>query len=327
MRTFKLYKFTVDNDISAKGRLYLDYLKLIKQAPSYTQSISRYLGIFFTWLDERGIGDPKEVTPKILEHYRRHVGFLKKGNKKPLSAKTQGQYLMAIRCFFRWMAHTQYIPFNPAAELKLPRVYASLPKDILTPSEAETILSCPNIRTPLGLRDRVILELFYATGIRRKEMAYLKLSDLDLQRGTLLVREAKNHQDRMVPMGERAQAWLEKYLREVRPDMVMDPDEGYVFINREGRGIDADYLSQRVGEYVVASGVEKEGSCHMFRHTMATLMLEGGADIRYVQEMLGHITLQATQIYTKVAIGKLQEIHAKTHPGATLKESDDPQDS
>jgi integrase/recombinase XerD len=159
----------------------------------------------------------------------------------------------------------------------------------------------------------------YSTGLRRSELARLSLFDLDPERGTLLVRQGKGKKDRMVPIGERALAWVTKYLAEVRPLLAVEPDEGYLFLRAWGGPLTPPWLSDRVRSYVQKSGVGKLGACHLFRHTMATLMLEGGADFRYIQEMLGHADPKTTEIYTQVSIRKLLAIHAATHPGAKLE--------
>jgi integrase/recombinase XerD len=125
--------------------------------------------------------------------------------------------------------------------------------------------------------------------------------------------------NRVVPIGERAQLWVDKYLREVRPRLAVEPDDGFLFLGGEGLALTPGYLSDRVREYVDQAGIGKRGSCHLFRHTMATLMLEGGADTRFIQQMLGHENLASTQLYTQVSIRKLMEIHTATHPGAKLE--------
>ena len=176
-----------------------------------------------------------------------------------------------------------------------------------------------DVETGLGIRDRAILETLYSTGIRRAELARLETTDLDPDRGILLIREGKGKKDRMVPIGDRALAWIDKYLREVRPLLMVPPDEGDLFLTRFGRAFVPNGVSELVSTAVKKSGVPKRGSAHLFRHTAATLMLEGGADIRYIQQMLGHESLATTQIYTRVAIRKLKEIHELTHPGAKLE--------
>jgi hypothetical protein len=146
------------------------------------------------------------------------------------------------------------------------------------------------------------------------EVLGLSVFDLDAERGTLLVRQGKGKKDRMVPIGKRAIAWLERYLDGVRPALVVPPDPGNLFLTSLGDEFSPHRLTQLVRDYVVAADTGKKGACHLFRHTMATVMLEGGADIRYIQEMLGHAELTTTQIYTQVSIRRLQAVHAATHP-------------
>ena len=140
--------------------------------------------------------------------------------------------------------------------------------------------------------------------------------DLDAERGTVSIRQGKGRRDRMVPIGERAVAWVAKYSADVRPGLVVPPDAGVLFLTKEGLDFTPDHLSGLVTRYVERADIAKHGSCHLFRHTMATLMLEGGADIRYIQQMLGHAELSTTQIYTQVSIRALKAIHTATHPGA-----------
>jgi integrase/recombinase XerD len=154
--------------------------------------------------------------------------------------------------------------------------------------------------------------------VRRQELARLRIADLDAERGTLFVRQGKGQKDRLLPIGERAIAWIGKYLGEARPRLAHEPDEGWMFLTILGEQLGVDYLTRRVRDYVKAANIGKVGACHLFRHSMATVMLEGGADVRFVQEMLGHARLDSTQIYTQVSIRKLQAVHAATHPGARL---------
>jgi integrase/recombinase XerD len=189
-----------------------------------------------------------------------------------------------------------------------------LPKAVLTATEAEQILQQPDVHDPLGLRDRAIMETFYTTGMRRLELVNLKLWDLDLERATVTIRQGKGKKDRIIPLGDRTALWVLKYLEEARPKLVSEPDEHVLFLSNAGEPFSLDYLTEMVRGYVDAANIGKRGACHLFRHTMATLMLEGGADIRFIQAMLGHADLKTTQIYTHVAIRQLQEIHRATHP-------------
>ena len=179
------------------------------------------------------------------------------------------------------------------------------------------VLAIPDLDGPLGLRDRAMLELLYATGIRRSELAHLKVFDLDVERATLAVRKGKGSKDRMIPTGDRAATWVARYLEDSRPRLATTPDQGILFLTMDGEQFTVDRLTQLARGYIHRSGIQKPGACHLFRHTMATLMLEGGADIRYIQQMLGHTDISATQIYTQVSLRALQAIHTATHPAAS----------
>jgi integrase/recombinase XerD len=195
---------------------------------------------------------------------------------------------------------------------------------VLSASEVEQVMMQPNLADPLGLRDRAILEVLYSTGIRRMELVHLKLFDLDLERGTILIRQGKGKKDRFVPIGDRAAAWVQRYIREARPKLAVEPDHGTLFLASTGEEISRDHLTATVRAYMVHAKIGKTGSCHLFRHTMATLMLEGGADIRFIQQMLGHASLSTTEIYTHVSIRMLKQVHSTTHPAASLDKKNAP---
>jgi integrase/recombinase XerD len=304
--------------MAARLAEYLEWLRTKNYAERTVENRAVYLGFFLQWAEDRGITRPAEVTKPILERYQRHLYHLRKENGTPLSFRSQFSRLVPVRAFFKWLARQNHLLYNPASELELPRLEKRLPKHVLTASEAEAVLAQPDTDDPLGVRDRAILEVLYSTGMRRMELAGLALFDLDTERGTLMIRQGKGKKDRMVPIGERAIAWTEKYLGDVRPQLVME-DAGVLFLTATGEAFTPNRLTQMVREYVRAAAIGKTGACHLFRHTMATLMLEGGADIRFIQQMLGHAELSTTQIYTQVSIRKLKEIHTATHPGAKLE--------
>jgi integrase/recombinase XerD len=274
------------------------------------------LAFLAAWLAERGITRPAEVTRPVLESYQRHLFHYRKKDGDPLSFRSQSQRLLAVRAFYKWAARQRHVLHNPASEIELPRAERRLPRPALTAAEAELVLAQPDISDPLGVRDRAILEVFYSTGIRRSELAGLAVTDIDRERQTLLVRQGKGKKDRMIPIGGRALAWTGRYLAEVRPRLAIGDDDGSLFLTADGEPFSLDRLTQLASRHVKASGVPKAGACHLFRHTMATLMLEGGADIRYIQAMLGHARLDTTQIYAQVSVRALQAIHAATHPAA-----------
>jgi len=287
----------------------------VRNYSEYTVKNRRvHIGFFLDWCDERGLTEPVEVTRTVLESYQRHVFNYRKKNGEPLSFTGQHDRLVPLRVWFKWMARGHHILHNPASELELPRLGVRLPKAVLTASEAEQVINQTKVHDSLGLRDRAILETLYSTGMRRLEMVNLKIWDLDLERATVAIRQAKGKKDRIIPLGDRAAAWVRKYIEDARPQLASEPDDKVVFLSNAGEPLSLDYLTEMVRGYVDAADIGKRGACHLFRHTMATLMLEGGADIRFIQAMLGHADLKTTQIYTHVAIRQLQEIHRATHP-------------
>jgi integrase/recombinase XerD len=278
-----------------------------------------YGNVFIRWCTERGLARPSEITKPILERYQRYLFHYRKKNGDPISFRTQQHHLVVLRMWFRWLARGNHILFNPASELELPKLEYRLPKHVLSAAEADHIINQADLGTALGLRDRALLETFYSTGMRRKELLQLHTYDLDGERGVVMIRQGKGKKDRIIPIGDRAAAWIERYLQEVRPSLLVgDTGRDVLFLTELGEPFTPNQLTKLVGDYVAKADIGKRGSCHLFRHTMATLMLENGSDIRFVQAMLGHARLDTTMIYTKVSIRKLKEIHTATHP-ARLK--------
>lgn len=277
-----------------------------------------YLRYFLLWCDERGLGRPQDITKPILERYQRYLFLYRKEDGQPLTTRSQHTRVTPLRAFFKWLARHNHILYNPASELELPRLERRLPKHVLTIREAETVLAQPDLGTPTGIRDRAMLETLYSTGMRRMELLALHLHDMDADRGTVMIRQGKGKKDRMIPIGERALAWIAKYRDDVRPELASGGDDGTLFLSHLGEAFTPNRLTQLVRDHVNAAGIGKSGACHLFRHTMATLMLENGADIRFIQAMLGHADLSTTQIYTQVSIRMLKDIHTATHPGRVI---------
>jgi integrase/recombinase XerD len=297
---------------------YLDALRLTHYAADTVHIRGLYLKYFTTWATARGLTTPADMTPAALERYQRWLYHYRKRTGTPLSVWSQHGRLVAVKGLFRWLTRQRVLAVNPAAELELPRVTAQRLPQPLTDAEIIEVLARVEPTTPIGLRNRALLETGYSTGLRRMELIRLRLYDLDLARGVVVVREGKGQKDRVVPVGERAIAWLEKYLDEARSEFVVEPDEGTVFLTRRGRPFHPNNLSRLTRDYLVAAGIAKRGACHLLRHTMATGMLEHGADVRVIQEILGHARLTTTQLYTRVSIRLLKAVHTATHPAATL---------
>jgi integrase/recombinase XerD len=277
------------------------------------------LRAFFAWCGERGLDAPGQVTREAVERYRRHVYYWRQANGKPLSLATQRRRLTHVKMFFGWLSRERWIAYNPASELELPRVHRRLPRAILTRDEVERVLAQTAVFGAMGLRDRAMLETFYATGIRRSELIALALYDVDTQYGTLMVREGKGKKDRLLPIGERACAWIERYVADVRPMLLNRADEMTLFLGDDGEPLRRGWLTERVRGYFDAVGIDKPGACHLFRHTMATLMLENGAELRYIQAMLGHASIETTTIYTHVSLRTLRDVYERTHPARHVR--------
>jgi len=269
---------------------------------------------FIAWCDDRGLDDPKEITKPILERYQRHLYHYRKENGEPLTVGSQNVILTAIKRFFKWLTRENYLLYNPASELILPKKPKSLPRHILSIENMLEILDQPDTNTLEGVRDRAMIEVLYSTGIRRGELVGLCEHDIDSHRQTLLIREGKSQRDRYLPLGDSAYHWIIRYQRDVRDHLLLDHGEPHLFLTSYGEPFTRDNIGRTVKGYIQQAGITAPGSCHLFRHAMATHMLENGADIRFIQVMLGHAELSTTEVYTRVSIEKLREIHRATHP-------------
>ena len=298
---------------------YLEALQVQNYSPRTIENRLSYLNAFVIWCEDRELKRPEEITKPIIERYQKHLLHTKKRDGKPLSFRAQHARLVPLRAFFKWLCRQNILLSNPASDLVLPRLEKRLPKHVLSMKEVETVLNVPDVMTSQGVRDRAILEVLYSTGIRRSELAHLQLYDLDTERGTLMVRLGKGKKDRMVPIGERAIAWVERYCEDVRPLLVGLFDDNTLFLTHLGEAFTPNRLTQLVRETIQKADIGKSGSCHLFRHACATLMLENGADVRFIQAMLGHAKLETTEIYTHVSIRKLKAVHEMTHPAKMEK--------
>lgn len=301
---------------------FLDYLATRNYSPATIRDRAIALSAFFDWLAERGVTDAREVTRPMLERYQRWLHHYRQKSGKPLAIGSQIGRLLPVKAFFRWAVRQNLVLSNPASDLEMPRAERRLPKIILTAAETEKVLSVPDVKTVVGLRDRAMMEVLYSTGMRRMELAGLAHYDLHEERGVVLIRLGKGKKDRMCPMGERAFAWVRKYIDEARPHLLDGPDNGTLFLSERGEKLDTRRLSALVRDHIKAADLGKRGSCHLFRHTCATLMLENGADVRFIQQLLGHADLSTTQIYTQVSIRALKEVHTRTHPGKLTRDGE-----
>jgi integrase/recombinase XerD len=273
--------------------------------------------MFISWATTKQITKISNVDLFVMEEYRRYLSaYRKPKNQEPLSIVTQAQRLIALRVFLERMFYYDIITDNFFAKFELPRTGRRLPKFIPDEEEIELIINQTKTKGNIGIRDKAILEIYYASGIRRAELANLDIRHVDTKNLTITVRKGKGGYDRVVPIVQRTVDAINEYLTKVRPLLATFASGDALFLGETGKRILSSKLTDLVGEYVRRSGVATEGACHLLRHATGTHMLRNGADIRYVQEMLGHEDISSTQLYTHVVINDLQKVHKQTHPFA-----------
>lgn len=282
-----------------------------KSLVSYEQNVR----CFFEWLAaETDIETLAEITPETLSSYQTALLSMEKKNGDPLSVGTQCQRITAIKSFFRFLAEEGKLLTDPAASLRGAKRRHLLPQPLLTPKEALHLLDSVVTTTPLGLRDRAILEVFYASGVRNAELRALQLSDFDPAAQTLVVRGGKGKKDRVVPLGSTAAAIVHDYIVHARPKIAVQRTVQNLFVTKNGLPLDFKLVITIVRRHLKRAGIDKPIRPHRLRHACATHMLKGGADIRHIQKLLGHASLQTTQIYTRVEISDLKSVHRRFHP-------------
>lgn len=301
-------------DIAAE---YLNYLKALGRS-YYTVKGAKYdLARFVRFLETEKTQCIEDLTAEVLSDYQQELVFSLTAKGKPLSVRTQTQRISVIKGFTRYLKEKDYLVSDPGKAIKLPKKPKRLPKLILARHEVKTLLQAPDVQTNQGYRNRIILELLYDTAIRRAEVAGIRVADLDLEGGYVRI-NGKGDKDRVVPLSQRVCGLVKTYLLMVRPKFVMKADPGYLILNRWGGKMNANGVWAVVKRCTALSGIRKNVSTHTFRHTCATHMLKNGAPVRHLQEMLGHESLESTQIYTHVTINDLKEVHAKYHPSERL---------
>jgi len=269
---------------------------------AYSHGLSRFL----SYLRGKGIQEIREIGKFEVR------GFLLALKKKNLSSKTIVRNLVVIRTFFRFLLQEGILEANPVEDLESPKVSKTLP-DILALREIEQILEQPDLRTPLGMRDRAMLEMLYATGMRVSELTRLPIHQVNLEGGYVLL-YGKGSKERIVPIGNEAIKWVTLYLKKARGILAKGRESPFLFINRSGRGMSRQRFWRILKEYGRRAGLHKRITPHLLRHSFATHLLERGADLRSVQMMLGHVDISTTQIYTHVTGERLKKIHQRYHP-------------
>jgi integrase/recombinase XerD len=283
-------------------------------AENTIEAYRRDLGFFKQYLEERKIADIKTVTKQTLLDYQQKIML------EPIALETKALKIRAVKRFFEWLVETHRLLINPTEGLvETSRVNRKI-GITLTPAEIKSILEQPNLSFPMQIRDRAVMEVFYATGIRLNELLNLEVYHADLKEQVLYIRKAKGHRQRVVPLGKKAGFYLKEYLTRIRPlSARKNPKERRLFLCKNGDPLSRDVVSIKLREYRLKAGIQKPVSPHTFRRTCATHLLQQGADIRYIQELLGHRSLKTTQVYTKVMPVEVKQTHEKTHPSGKFK--------
>ena len=290
-------------------------LKLRNFSPRTIDSYTGTFKDFNHWCSQRGVTIAGELTEEVISGYRRYLYHrISEATRKPLSFNTQSHKLHTVRCFCRWAFQNEIVDADPSTKLIIPNAKNRQLANVLTGEEMAALLNAPDLTTPLGLRNRAIIETFYSTAIRATELRNLSLSDVDAARTLVHVRHGKGGKDRLVPIGTNSLEWIEKYRIDVRPSLACPASDNKLFLGLRGRPLSREALAAIVKGSMRKAGIEKSGACHILRHTAATLMMENGADLRALQVYLGHSKLDTTQIYTHMSLGRLKEVHQKTHP-------------
>ena len=299
---------------------FLQYLRNERGHSEQTQiTYKALLDKFIAWAHGENLADWRAVTlghltAFLLHEQHRALASEPKESLRKLSASSLYLQIAALRAFFRFAESEKLLPVNVAEHLSLPRRWLRLPKS-LTDAEIDQLLTAPPQATPGTLCDQAVLELAYASGLRISELSGLRLEQLHLEARFITV-VGKGNKERVVPVGRQAIAALHRYLEAGRPNLVTRRSPGNVFLTHRGTSFARTTLWRHIKARVRRSGIERNVTPHMLRHSFATHLLEHGADLRVIQELLGHVSISTTEVYTHVAKSQLREVHRKFHPRA-----------
>lgn len=286
---------------------YLNYLLIERGvAPNTLEAYGRDLQRYLAFIRQKGLSHFKEATPEII------VEYLVLIKNEGLSANSMNRALAALRGFYKYLLMEKLIEQTPLANIELAKVWMRLP-DTISKEEMKIILAQPGDKTPAALRDTAMLELLYATGIRVSELINLTMNSINWQVGFLTVM-GKGSKERIVPIGKTAYDCVREYVDKARPQLMQKKSTEVLFLNRFGGKFSRQGFWKLVIRYAAKAGLQKKVHPHTFRHSFASHLLEGGADLRTVQVMLGHADISTTQIYTHITRDRLKEIHQKYHP-------------
>ena len=293
---------------------YLDDLTLRHYSARTVDDYRYNLARLAAFLRAQRVPDAPAVTAAMLADFQRWFNEQPTKAGTPRSLGHQNVVLAGVRGFFAFLLRDGVLAHNPAAALRWIRQPESLPRNVLTPQEAKKILQAVDTSTPLGYRDRVILEVFYATGLRSQELINLQLADANLEEELLRINQGKGGKDRVVPLSRIACAMIESYVNAVRPQFARGGACPRLFLSGWGKPLDRHTLGDLVKRHAKLAGIKKHVTCHVWRHTCATHLLKNNANLRHVQALLGHESLATTERYLRLTITDLKEAHRRFHP-------------
>ena len=298
---------------------FLHNLKVKNYSNSTIDHYSNAFRMYYCFLEKSKTEDKNIYSLKCIVEFKKYLDSYSTKYNMILASQSKRLILTNIRCFFQYLEQQNLILTNPFHQFERTKVERTLPKNILTEQEINAILHQIDTTTKFGYRDRAMLELLYSAGVRRAELASLNLYDVDLNNGFVIINKGKGGKNRIIPIGDIACKFLEYYINAIRPKFFKDGihDNG-LFLTQFGKKISISYVGDRVKQYILKAKLNPKYSTHSFRHACATEMLKGKANIRHVQEMLGHSFLSTTQIYTHIMPLDLLEVHKLTHPSWTL---------
>jgi integrase/recombinase XerD len=294
---------------------YLKRLEATGHAARTIQSRSDMAGLFIAYAKEAGIRGPEGVTQSLLSAYLVYRKETSNSRGRKDLPRTVNSHLLVLRRFLDFLSKEGVVSPSLPAAVEYVKEPETLPRDIPTDQEVRKILSACDTMRSTGYRDRAIIELLYATGIRRQELADLKVGDVDLEQGYLRVELGKGGKGRIVPLGRMAGEWIRKYLLAVRPEFVRGkPDPGWLFVSKSGRKMDGSSILETVRKAAALAGLEKKVTPHALRRACATEMIRRNANPWHVKELLGHEDFRSLDVYAKLTILDLKEAHRKFHP-------------
>lgn len=303
------------NPVATKLELLAEKFLSWRSSQGFRRDCRPELRRFLRYLIMHGIVDFSLVTKQDILNYQDYLHKFRTPKGKPYSLNTTQNLIGPLFSLFRFLAVYDFITKDPTAGLAFPKGETGLPRTLMKPNEVKRLLNAPDILTTIGIRDRTIMEVLYSTGMRADELANLQPEDVDFGRGIIKVTHPKGGPEfgRVVPIGVIACDWIKKYLSESRPLLNLKK-EPYLFLSKSGHKLDPGAVNRIVKGYCFSMGLRKSITSHSFRVTCATLMLENEADVRFVQEQLGHRSIISTQVYTRLVPKSLKRVHEKCHP-------------